>query len=162
MSGSESRVQDFIQRAKKLSEQSRSVTEVPVRQATPSKILDNKISTQGQRPGKAVNEPVKKFSRPPTPKISATSRSETPKSRASPVYPYCKSPKNSEILTQLPVDTKNLEASIENLLKIRADIEEKIKEQQMKELEIIQTISKKLLKVKDVQDTFKTIENAEK
>lgn len=162
MSGSVSRVLDFIQRAKKLNEQSRSVTEVPVRLPTPSKSLDNKISTGVHRSGNVANEFVKRFSRPPTPKISAASRSETPKSRNSPVYPYCKSPKNSEILTKLPVDTKNLEASIENLLKVRADIEVKIKEQQMKELQIIQTISKKLQKVKDVQDTFKTVENAER
>lgn len=162
MSDNASRVLNFIQRAKKLSEVSKSVTDLPIRQSTPIKSADHKFGISGQKCGNAQKEPVKKLSRPPTPKISTLNKSETPKSRNSPVGPYCRSPINSEIVTKFPLDNQNLQTSIEGLLKIRADIEEKIKEQQMKELQIIQSVSNRLQKVEKVQESFKTVENAEK
>jgi hypothetical protein len=112
--------------------------------------------------------PISRFSsfskKPPSPKVS--SRASTPNASRPSKSPspsgelFNRVPENSEVLTKVndPVD---LDSALVELMKIRAGIDEKIKEQQMVELQMIQMISQKLEKVKKSEEIYENIENAQ-
>lgn len=134
--------------------------------STQSKISPlSKLSKQPIIPIKSSQPTQANSSKPPTPKHSSYSRSSTPKSASSPLSStllptLSQVPVNSELLTQPPQDPVDLDSAIDSLLKIRNQIDAKIKEQQMIELQMIQIISKKLEKVKKSESKYESIEKA--
>ena len=124
-----------------------------------------KLPKQSAQPLKSTQPNLSTSSKPPTPNHSSYSRSSTPKSSASPLPSsllpaYSRIPANSELITQPAQDPVDLDSAIDNLLKIRNEIDAKIKEQQMIELQMIQIIAKKLEKVKKSESKYENIEKA--
>ena len=113
----------------------------------------------------ASPKPILISSKPQTPNHSSYSRSSTPKSAATPLSasptPFISQiPKISESKTHPAVDPANLDPSIENLVKIRSQIDDKLREQQTIESQMIQIITKNLEKVKNSESRYENIEKA--
>lgn len=124
--------------------------------------IQSTTSFKPARSSPTVNSP-----KPQTPNQSTYSRSSTPRSLAtplssSPIPSHSQIPQISESKPpQLPtLEAPNLDSAIENLVKIRNQIDYKLKEQQDKESQMIQNLSKKLEKIKKSESRYENIEKA--
>jgi hypothetical protein len=181
MSGLSSRVLAFVQRAQELtSNPAKSPSRTPPRSITPQK-----AATSRPPPVPAAISPLKSMKDPVSSALSDSSKSSiklartVPAKRVSPqksVTPRAKpapqpiASNKPRTLTPKSMESKNktigieslteIESLVENLMKTRQTLDEKIKEQQDKEFEVINMIKESLNKTKK-EEQFESVQQAE-
>ena len=182
MSGLSSRVLAFVQRAQELTTHpAKSPTRTPPRSITPQKSVATRPppvpsitsplrSTRDPTPP-SLPEPMQKSSlklaKPIPSKRISPQKSITPRAQAAPpIISHGKTrtltPKSTEIKGKtIGIESlTEIESLVENLMKTRQNLDEKIKEQQDKEFEVINKIKESLNKNKK-EDQFESVQQAE-
>lgn len=179
MSESINRVQAFIQRAKELSSQPvKSPSHTPTRSITPQKtsfskpppvptnISPLKSARDSTPPGDSYQRNQVKLAKPVPAKRISPQKSITPKSRAAPSFPTKTQPLTPRLSESkgktMPLESlTEIETLVESLMKTRQNLDEKIKEQQEKEFEVISMIKDSLSKNKAKEEQFDSVQAAE-
>lgn len=179
MSESINRVQAFIQRAKELSSQPvKSPSHTPNRSITPQKASFSKpppapTSTsplKSLRDSTPPSDPYQrtqvKLAKPVPAKRVSPQKSITPKSRAAPSFGSKTQPLTPRLSDSkgktMPLESlTEIENLVESLMKTRQNLDEKIKEQQEKEFEVISMIKDSLSKSKAKEEQFDSVQAAE-
>ena len=183
MSENTQRVLAFIQRAKELSSQpNKSPTHTPTRSITPK---NSSFSKPPPAPGsisplKSGRDPTPPFessksssiklAKPVAAKRVSPQKSITPKSRPGSLSGAPAQPKTQALTPRLseskgramPLESlTEIEGLVESLMKTRQNLDEKIKEQQEKEIEVINMIKDSLNKNKGKEEQFDSVQAAE-
>jgi hypothetical protein len=179
MSGTSSRVLAFLQRAQELTAHpSKSPSRTPPRSITPQKVQIAKppigpsispLKSARDSTPPSMSEPVQKIPVKLTktigPKRISPQKSITPKNKTNPAQakPRNFTPKNNEPKPKtIGIESLNeIESLVDNLMKTRQNIDEKIKEQQDKEFEVINMIKDSLNKNKGKDEEFDSVQQAE-
>lgn len=180
MSGTSSRVLAFLQRAQELTTHpNKSPSRTPPRAITPQKASISKPPVSGAsisplKSGRDATPPSlsessqklpTKFSKTMAPKRPSPQKSTTPRGKISATMtkPRTQTPKATEVKNkQIGLESlTEIESLVENLMKTRQNLDEKIKEQQDKEFEVINLIKESLNKNKNKDDQFDSVQQAE-
>jgi hypothetical protein len=178
MSENTQRVLAFIQRAKELSSQpNKSPTHTPTRSITPQKSISKpppvpssisplKSGRDPTPPSDALKSSKVVLSKPVGGKRVSPQKSITPKSRGAPSIsskPAALTPRPSESKGKsMPMESlTEIEGLVESLMKTRQNLDEKIKEQQEKEIEVINMIKESLSKNRAKEEQFDSVQAAE-
>ena len=180
MSGTSSRVLAFLQRAQELTTHpNKSPSRTPPRSITPQKVSvlkpppgpqfisplkSTRNITPPSLPDPVKSMPIKLAKTIPAKKISPQ-KSVTPKNKPNIVSakPRTSTPKSNDSKNK-PIGIESLneiENLVDNLMKTRQNLDEKIKEQQDKEFEVINMIKESLNKNKSKEEQFDSVQQAE-
>ena len=177
MSENTQRVLAFIQRAKELSSQpNKSPSHTPTRSITPkhssfskpppapSSISPLKSGRDSTPPFDSSKSASTKQGKPAAANRASPQKSITPKSRPSAqAKPQTLTPRQSETKGRaMPLESlTEIEGLVESLMKTRQNLDSKIKEQQEKEIEVINMIKDSLNKNKGKEEQFDSVQSAE-